>query len=113
MTQCLLSSSLQLRVSHSPTLPIPLPVNPQAHRSFDTLVRRWPVILTTIIDNLYRMGHELATQPNDFSVAVAEERIAAGKSIIEKISKLKYEMGRDKPLLCDSIACSSSVPRRY
>ncbi|KAF9648118.1 DUF89 domain-containing protein [Thelephora ganbajun] len=67
--------------------------------SYDTLIRRWPVILTTIIDHLYRVGHELATEPNDLSPTVAEERIEAGKAIIEKISKLKYEMGRDKPLL--------------
>jgi hypothetical protein len=57
------------------------------------------VILTTIIDHLYRVGHELATQPNDLSPTVAEEQIAAGKAIIEKISKIKYEMGREKPLL--------------
>ena len=68
------------------------------------------MILTTIIDHLYRVGHELAIQPNDLSPAVAEERIEAGKSVIEKISKIKYEMGRDKPLLYDSINDSSSVP---
>ena len=70
-----------------------------AHHSYDTLIRRWPVILTTIIDHLYRVGHDLATQPNDLSQTVAEEQIAASKAIIEKISKLKYEMGREKPLL--------------
>ena len=57
------------------------------------------MILTTVIDHLYRVGHELAIQPNDLSPTVAEERIEAGKSIIEKISKLKYELGRDIPLL--------------
>lgn len=61
------------------------------------------MILTTIIDHLYRVGHDLATQPNDLSPTVAEERIEAGKSIIEKISKLKYEMGRDKLLLYGAI----------
>lgn len=62
------------------------------------------MILTTIIDHLYRVGHELATQPNDdLSPATTEARIEAGKSVIEKISKLKYEMGRDRPLLYDSI----------
>lgn len=76
-----------------------LRANPQTHHSYDTLIRRWPVILTTVIDHLYRVGHDLAIQPNDFSPTVAEERIEASKSIIEKISKIKYEMGRDKPLL--------------
>ena len=88
-------------MSYSPFYPIHLLVNPQTRHSYDTLIRRWPVILTTIIDHLYRVGHELATQPNDLSPAVAEERIAAGKAIIEKISKIKYEMGREKPLLYD------------
>ena len=55
--------------------------------------------LTTIIDHLYRVGHDLAAQPNDLPQAVVEEQIAASKAIIEKISKLKYEMGREKPLL--------------
>ena len=59
------------------------------------------MILTSIIDHLYRLGHDLATQPHDLSPAVAEEQIAAAKFIVEKISKLKYEMGRDKPLLYD------------
>ena len=57
------------------------------------------MILTSVIDNLHRLGHDLATQPHGLSPTVAEERIAAAKVIIEKISKLKYEMGRDKPLL--------------
>ena len=57
------------------------------------------MIITSIIDYLYRVGHELATQPNDLSPAVAEEQIEAGKVIIEKIGKLKSEMGRDRPLL--------------
>jgi hypothetical protein len=59
------------------------------------------VILTSIIDHLYRLGHDLATQPHDLSPVVAEEQIAAAKVVIENISKLKYEMGRDKPLLYD------------
>ena len=70
------------------------------------------MILTTIIDHLYRLGHELATQPHDFSLTTAEERIEAGKAIIGKISKLKYEMGRDKPLLCVSLNHSITRPLR-
>ena len=105
----LTSPLLQLFVSNTPFQPKPLPI-PIPH-SFDTLVRRWPVILTTIIDHLYRVGHELATKPNDdLSPATAEARIEAGKSVIEKISKLKYDMGRDKPLLYDSITYLSFMP---
>ena len=79
---------------------IALSVDPQANRSYDTLIRRWPVILTSIIDHLHRAGHDLATQSNDLSPTIVEERVAAGTEIIQKIGKLKYEMARDKPLLC-------------
>lgn len=61
------------------------------------------MILTSVIDHLYRLAHDLATKPHDLPVTVAEEQIAAAKTIIEKISKLKYEMGREKPLLYDSV----------
>jgi len=61
------------------------------------------VIITSIIDHLYRVEHDLATKPNDLSPAVAEEQIEAGKIIIEKIGRLKYEMGRDRPLLYGAI----------
>lgn len=110
VTQCSPSSFLQLLVSNTPFHPIPLPI--PTPRSFDTLVRRWPVILTSIIDHLYRVGHELATQPNDLPPTVAEARIEAGKTVIGKIGKLKYEMGRDKPLLYGSINYRLSVPGR-
>ena len=93
------SSFLQLLVSHSTFHLIALLINTNTNRSYETLVRRWPVVLTLIIDNLYRVGHDLATQPHDLPPTVAEERIAAAKAVIEKISKIKYEMGRDKPLL--------------
>jgi hypothetical protein len=87
-----------------------LRVNPPSDASFDTVVRRWPIILTTVIDHLHRMAHELGTQPHDPSSTVAEEWIKAGKAIIEKIGKIKYEMGRDKPLLYESINYSNVCP---
>jgi hypothetical protein len=58
------------------------------------------------------MAHELATQPHDLSSTIAEERIKACQAIIEKIGKIKYEMGRDKPLLYDSINHSNVCPVR-
>jgi len=59
------------------------------------------MILTSITDHLDRVGHEIATEPKDLPPTVLEERMEAGKAIIERINKLKYEMGRDKPLLYD------------
>lgn len=66
-------------------------------------MKRWPVILTGIIDTIYKLDHEigvsLPTLPaGSEEAACAEEKISEGKAIIEKISKLKYEMARDRPL---------------
>lgn len=83
--------------------------NTRTDQSFETLVRRWPAILTSIADHLHRVGHELATQPNGLSPSVVEERIEAGKSVIEKINKIKYEMGTNKPLLYGPIKDPQSV----
>ena len=67
------------------------------------MVKRWPIILTGIIDTIYRLDHEigvsLPTLPaGSDEAAHAEEKIGEGKAIIERISRLKYEMARDRPL---------------
>lgn len=66
-------------------------------------MKRWPVILTGIIDTIYRVDHEIslslaATGDNGAQITKAEQKIAEGKTIIEKISKLKYDMARDRAL---------------
>ncbi|KAH9948501.1 DUF89 domain-containing protein [Amylocystis lapponica] len=71
--------------------------------AYETVVKRWPVILTGIIDNVYRFNHDLSISfnskdPESEEVVLEKERITEGKGIIEAISKLKYEMGRDRPL---------------
>ncbi|KAI0946049.1 hypothetical protein AcV7_010130 [Taiwanofungus camphoratus] len=69
--------------------------------AYETVLKRWPVILTSIIDNIYRFNHNLSisiSEPGHEDVTAIEERIAEGTGIIEKISKIKYEMGRDRPL---------------
>ncbi|OBZ75033.1 hypothetical protein A0H81_05296 [Grifola frondosa] len=67
--------------------------------AYETVVKRWPIILTSIIDNVYRYNHELSISASDSGdPAVIEERIAEGKDIISKIGKLKYDMGRDRAL---------------
>ena len=81
-----------------------MPRDPQLKiRSYETVVKRWPVILTGIIDNIYRFNHDLSISlgskdPESEEVVIAKERIAEGKNIIETISKLKYEMGRDRTM---------------
>ncbi|KIK09488.1 hypothetical protein K443DRAFT_82818 [Laccaria amethystina LaAM-08-1] len=70
--------------------------------SYETVVRRWPIIITGVIDDVHQACHLLSLE----SQKVSEELKASdsstksdeGKEIIAKISKLKYQMGRDHPL---------------
>ncbi|THU93833.1 DUF89 domain-containing protein [Dendrothele bispora CBS 962.96] len=68
--------------------------------SYDTVVKRWPVILTSIVDQLHRENHDLqlysqhASDPEQ-QKASAAEKLEEGKAIIEQISKVKYQMARD------------------
>lgn len=65
-------------------------------------MKRWPVIITGVIDQLHNVCHKLSLelqQPGpETHVQILEAKIAEGKSIIEQISKLKYQMGRDHSL---------------
>lgn len=69
--------------------------------SYETVVKRWPIILTSTIDNIYRVNHQLCVaqseEHTDESV-LAAAKVEEGKGLIEQISKLKYDMGRDRPL---------------
>jgi hypothetical protein len=67
-------------------------------------VRRWPVILTGVIDHLHNHNHALelraqAAAPDSDEPRLRAE-IADGTGIIERLSRLKYEMGRDRLLAC-------------
>lgn len=72
--------------------------------SFETVSRRWPVILTTVIDKVYRTNHDLASTqatPRDAAEqGIVDEQIIEGKEIIRLASKLKHEMGHDHALKC-------------
>ena len=68
------------------------------------MLKRWPVILTGIIDTIYRVDHDLGVSlddlpPDSEQVLKGNEKIEEGKGIIEKIGAIKYEMARDKALL--------------
>ncbi|KAN0136502.1 DUF89 domain containing protein [Lactarius tabidus] len=60
--------------------------------SYETVVKRWPVILTSVIDSVYSVNHELTHFPD--KAAKLEE----GKALIAAISRLKYGMARDRAL---------------
>lgn len=69
---------------------------------YETVVKRLPVIITGVIDQLHNTCHVYSLEsqhPNNLREGLdAMPKIAEGKSIIERISKLKYQMARDHPL---------------
>lgn len=69
--------------------------------SYETVVYRWPIIITKLIDHIHRVNHEIIMRANNSETkdVAWEERVEEGKDIIGKVSKLKYEMSRDKVLL--------------
>ena len=56
------------------------------------MVKRWPVILTTVIDSVYSENHELTGVPDE------ADKLEEGKAVIATISRLKYDMARDRAL---------------
>lgn len=61
--------------------------------AYETALKRWPIILTQVVDGLYRKCHELMEQGLFDATQQAE-----AKDIIGNISKLKYEMTHDRAL---------------
>ncbi|KAJ6542625.1 hypothetical protein B0H19DRAFT_1171131 [Mycena capillaripes] len=57
---------------------------------YTTVVHRWPVIITGVIGRMHRLSHEYEIEKESLKL-----RIDEAKSIIEKISRLKDEMGRN------------------
>ncbi|KAF7323249.1 hypothetical protein HMN09_00105700 [Mycena chlorophos] len=68
--------------------------------SYKTVVHRWPVIITGVIDRMHRLSHDLVLEANasttdDAHKADLNVKVTEAKTIIASISRLKYEMGRD------------------
>ena len=61
-------------------------------------VKRWPIILTQLIDHIYQKNHALTMSKEDPAEPASDAKIAEGKALIEKVSLLKSEMGRDRAL---------------
>lgn len=75
------------------------------------LVKRWPVILTGVIDNVHNavsalyipsspnsMANPSSYPPSSSLATPNDAKIREGKELIAELSKLKYEMGRDRIL---------------
>lgn len=73
--------------AHSPTL-----LGHSSIRSYETVVKRWPVILTGVIDSVYSENHALTDCPDK------ADKLEEGKALIATISRLKYGMARDRAL---------------
>ncbi|KAH8823864.1 DUF89 domain-containing protein [Flagelloscypha sp. PMI_526] len=71
--------------------------------SWETVVHRWPKILTGVVDQLSQENHKLFLRNRDTNPSKEESdlihtKIEEGQKIIETVSRLKYEMGRNYEL---------------
>lgn len=75
--------------------PAPWSATDKQSFAFESTAKRWPTILTQAIDGLYQASAALsATSSAQDTAAKVEE----SKQIIAKISQLKHDIGRDRPL---------------
>ena len=71
------------------TPPVPLTsASDKSSFAYESTVKRWPAILTQVIDGLYSASYTLG----------ASDASDEAKRIIERIAALKHDMGRDRPL---------------
>ncbi|KAK0213532.1 DUF89 domain-containing protein [Armillaria fumosa] len=73
--------------------------DPTNKEGYETVQKRWPVILTGIVNQLHLENHDLFVNSQQTDGRdLQEAKLAEGKALIEKVSKLKYEMARDHVL---------------
>lgn len=76
--------------------------------SYETVVKRWPIIITNIIDHVHRLIHDMTMESRQLAQSLDEDarehakaldaKVEEGKDIISKASRLKYRMARDQEL---------------
>ncbi|PWN52319.1 DUF89-domain-containing protein [Violaceomyces palustris] len=79
-------------MSWKPSVPLCSALDKESF-AYESTVHRWPAILTQCIDSIYQASYALS-----YSRTNQSEKINEGKVIIEKISGLKHDMSRDRPL---------------
>ncbi len=57
--------------------------------AYESTVKRWPTIITGVIDDISKAINQKG---------LSEEAVKQGKSIIEEIGALKYDVQHDRPL---------------
>ena len=78
---------MKMTAENGNSLPPPLTPSDKKSFAYPTMKDRVPVIICKIIDLLYRDRANLKVNPDQI------------KAVIEKMSKLRYEMQTNKPLL--------------
>ncbi|KXN86683.1 hypothetical protein AN958_09767 [Leucoagaricus sp. SymC.cos] len=77
-----------------------LPYDPtdESGFSYETVLRRWPTIITSVIDELHQRCHNLSIQiqRGEGPKELLEAKVKEALTIVNEISKLKYEMARDR-----------------
>ncbi|QRW13860.1 protein-glutamate O-methyltransferase C1393,13 [Ceratobasidium sp. AG-Ba] len=58
--------------------------------AYNTIVKRWPVIITNLIDTVHQA---IDTESNGDA-----DKISEAKAVISRLAKLKYDMSHDRPL---------------
>lgn len=75
--------------------PEPWSAKDQTSFAFESTARRWPTILTQAVDALYNAAAALSSSSSASDTAA---KVEESKVIIEKLAKLKHDIGRDRPL---------------
>ncbi|GJJ09735.1 hypothetical protein Clacol_003959 [Clathrus columnatus] len=72
------------------------PYDPTDKNGYETVVKRWPIILTSLIDTVQ---HEIDSLSSTKEKAQQNhDRIVEGKAIVNTMKKLKESMARNDPL---------------
>lgn len=75
--------------------------------SYETLVKRWPIIITNIISHVHHLIHDMTMESQQLTESgkdvlgrakELDDKVEEGKDIISKASRLKYRMARDQEL---------------
>ncbi|KAF9238349.1 hypothetical protein BU15DRAFT_88407 [Melanogaster broomeanus] len=83
------------------------PYDPLDTSGYDTVVKRWPIIITNLIDHVHRLIHDMTMESQRLTtsgqgesdrVKELQDKVTEGKAVITKASRLKYRMARDQEL---------------
>ncbi|KAI7951089.1 hypothetical protein MJO29_009763 [Puccinia striiformis f. sp. tritici] len=100
LPQLIMASTIFPNSNHQPRVE-PYSASKKDSFAFESATKRWPKILTQVIDHLVDQNNQLLDQQSDPSSSDSDSlktKLAQGKAIISLISGLKYEAARDKEL---------------